>query len=188
MEREKRKVGRPISMVREDKVRRNFSLQRKISDAIDEYAIKMNKTSSEVVEDFCSAGILGSDEEIEIDKLKAQKAKLDFEAAKLAIQIKEKEESLRRTQEIQEQILKTNMFIATSFRMLYERIKPSGKFTADMEKIEPYWGITFNVRKLNDHFNEIDSMNDDELISLLELKKVAKNPKMLPEIMKRVGL
>ena len=58
MEREKRKVGRPISMVREDKVRRNFSLQRKISDAIDEYAIKMNKTSSEVVEDFCSAGIL----------------------------------------------------------------------------------------------------------------------------------
>ena len=188
MEREKRKVGRPISMVREDKVRRNFSLQRKISDAIDEYAIKMNKTSSEVVEDFCSAGILGSDEEIELDKIKAKKAKLDFESAKLAIQIKESEEAIKRTQEIQEQIQKTSMFIVTSFRMLYEKVKPSGKFTADMEKIEGYWGITFNAKKLNDHFTEIESMKDDDLISFLELKKVAKNPKMLSEIMKRVGL
>ena len=188
MKEEKNKVGRPIKLIKEVKAKRTLMLRQVVSNALDDLARKYDKTASGIVEDLISAAALDSEDEIELGKLRADKANYEYQAAKLATIIREKEESIRRTQELQDQILRTNLFIATSFRMLYEKIKSSGKFTADMEKIEPYWGITFNVKKLNEHFNEIDSMMDDELISLLELKKVAKNPKMLPEIMRRLGI
>lgn len=187
MKEEKNKVGRPIKLIKEVKAKRTLMLRQVISNALDDLAMKFGKTISEVVEDLVSAAALQSDEEMELDRLRAEKAKHDYEAAKLATSIREKEESIRRTQEIQDQILRTNMFIVTSFRMLYEKLEATGQFTADLEKIEPIWGITFNAKKCNEHFHELKTMDDDKLVRLLELKKVAKNPKMLPEIMKRVG-
>ena len=184
---EKGKVGRPIQMVHELKYHEHLVLSPEEDNALADYAVKMHMTKSQVVAMLIRASLFRQTQEIDLSKLEEQKATHDKKSAELSARIITLRNQIRQQQEINDAILRTNMFLVTSFRMLYNISKSSGQITMYPEAIEKVFGITFNVKKCNENFEDLESMPDDEMISLLEIKKIKGHAKKEEEILRKIG-
>ena len=183
----KGKVGRPIKMVKELKYHEHVVLPPDVENALIDYAAKWNKTKSDIISDLISASLFRQPQEIELSKLEEEKATHDKKSAELSARIITLRNQIRQQQEINDAILRTNMFLATSFRMLYNISKSSGQITMYQEAIEKVFGITFNVKKCNENFGDLESMSDNELISMLEIKKIKGHARKEEEILRKIG-
>ena len=183
----KAKVGRPMKLVKELKYHEHIVLPPEVETVLIEYAAKWNKTKSDVIADLISASLFRHPKELELSKLEEEKATHDKKSAELSARIITLRNQIRQQQEINDAILRTNLYLTTAFRMLYDASKSAKEITMYPEAIEKVFGITFNIKKCNENFAELESMRDDELISVLELKKIKGHAKREEEILSKIG-
>lgn len=184
----KGKVGRPMQMVKEAKVDEHIMLSPAEDAALREESKKTGKTKSELITDLIDAAYLfRKPQELHLANLLKEKAEHDQKSALLAAKIITLQNEIRQQQEINDALLKTNLYMVTAFRLLYDSVKTVKKITMYPEAIEKVFGITFNIKKCNENFEELESMPDDELISFLEIKKIKGHAKREEEILRKIG-
>ena len=184
----KGKVGRPMQMVKEAKVDEHIMLSPSEDTALREQSKKTGKTLSELITDLIDAAYLfRKPQELHLATLLKEKSEHDQKSAILSAKIITLQNEIRQQQEINDAILRTNLYLTTAFRMLYDASKSAKEITMYPEAIEKVFGITFNIKKCNENFAELESMRDDELISVLELKKIKGHAKREEEILSKIG-
>lgn len=184
----KGKVGRPATMVKLAKIDEHIMLPAAEDNALREQSKKTGKPISQLVADLIDAAYLFRDtQEMQLSKLEKEKAEHDQKAAMLSAKIITLRNEMRQQEEINNALKRTSMYMATAFRSLYNISKSSGQISMYPEAIEKVFGITFNIQKCNENFEELELMDDDDLISFLEIKKIKGHAKREAEILRKIG-
>ena len=185
---EKKKVGRPLKLVKEVKYHEHVVLPPEVENILIEYANKWHKTKSDIISDLISASLSRHPKEIELEKLEEEKAYHDKKSAELAARIITIKNQIKQDEEFRKSLMKTNEYLIQAFSMVYELEKRNGKITMLMDAMERVYGITFNVQKCNENFSAIPEMSNDEIIKTFELKKLPIHAKKEEDVLRKIGI
>ncbi len=198
---ENRKPGRPRKMVRD----------------IDDLPVEIHTTISKKAHDMVPKDVrwkdlveeviyarYGNQEEIEISLLQKKIDELQFEMARVRVELEEKKRNKEREEELRKALRIEEKYPAFAFRnFIASQIKMKKglpPITVNDKFIQERWGISFDKEKLNHDIEENDFRVDfeenlitnEEMVEKYSIKKVSSQAELAREITqtieKEVGL
>jgi hypothetical protein len=177
-------AGRPKKKDLEPKVQEHINLDVLHANLFNKFVEEGNFASKTEAFNYLVELVGHEEVKSKIDEynLEARAAKLQRDADIVKAQLAKFKLEKQKNEEMSKLLRQTRMYAATAFKMLYTSSKNG--ITMFPEAIQKLYGISFDIPKCNANWKSISGMDDDELVSFLNIRKVPGKAKKEEEILR----